>query len=144
MNEPDDELLEYETEAEEEDARPLPIDPVPVKISEPVVTVETVPQHVSMFTLTLTAETPMLPLLPLDPLRVSAQVLRVDNHFILCHSLQQAMDPLNITPAATDANGALVTATFNAPVPVRGTQAVWVATRVFPTRVGVIVERRSA
>lgn len=140
----DNELLDYQTEQGDEPQHVQPIEPVPVHVCEPVVTIETVPQHVSCYTITLTQDMPYAQVLPLDVLRVRASLLRCDNHFVLCHSLGQAQDANNSTTGSTVTNGALITATFNAPVPVSGVQEMWVATNVFPTNIGVIVERRDA
>jgi hypothetical protein len=142
--EPGEELLAYQTEQADPPEPAQPIEPVPVHVSEPVVTVATVPQHVTCRTITLTSSQPYAQLLPQDPLRTRASILRGDNHFVICHSAIQAQDPVNTTPASTSTNGAYVTATASAPVVVTGTQALWVATNVFPTTVGLIVERRGA
>lgn len=134
-----DELLEYETQQEAVPDNPT----VPVRIDVPVVTVPAVPQHIVCRTITLTAAQPYVQVLNQDPLRERAQFLRCDNHFVICHSLQQAQDPVNTTAGTSGANGTYITATFSAPVPVLGPQAMWIATNVFPTVVSVIIERRT-
>lgn len=141
-HEPGDELLAYETQHDA--GPPVPIDPLPVHVCEPVVTIPTVPQHTTCRTVVLTSDQPYTQILPQDPLRVRAQLLRGDNHFVICHSATQAQDPVNTTPASGATNGAYVTATASAPVVVTGTQPLWVSTNVFPTTIGIITERRSA
>lgn len=142
-HEPDSELLEYETE--QEDPGPVqPIDPLPVHVCAPVVTVPTVSQHVTTRTVLLTTANAVQQILPQDPLRVMAWLLpKIDNNVVLCHSLTQAQDPANADPALAAPNGALVSAALTAAIPVPGTQAMWMAGNTFPTRVGLIIERRT-
>jgi hypothetical protein len=136
----DSELLEYETETQEPTG---PITPIPVEICEPVVTVPTVAQHVTAYTLVLTATTPYTELMTQDPLRVRARIFTITNGVVICHSLQQAQDPANTGDANfTAPNGALIASGVS--FMIEGTQRMWVSTSKFPTRVGVIIERRSA
>lgn len=141
---PDEPLLDYETE-QDSDPGPLFPTPVPVHVCEPVVTVPTVPQHVTCRTVVLTADQPVQQILAQDPLRVRAWLLpKIDNNVVLCHSVSQAQDPNNADPTLANPNGAVVMASLTAPVPVAGTQAMWLAGNTFPTHVGLIIERRSA
>lgn len=145
MYEEENELLEYETEAEETPELVMPIEPIPVRVCEPVVTIETVPQHISTRTILLTAAQPVQEVLPHDPLRVCAWLLpKVDNNVVLCHSYQQAQDPANQDPTLANPSGAIISAALTAPVRVSGTQRMWLVANTFPTHFGVIVERRSA
>lgn len=139
----DDELLDYQTEQEDAPEPVQPIEPVPVHVCEPVVTVPTVAQHVTFRTVTLTAANPVQQILNLDPLRIRAWLLpKIDNNVVLCHSISQAQDPANADPMLTAPNGAYVSAALTAPVPIPGTAPVWCVGNTFPTRVGLIIERR--
>lgn len=145
----ENELLDYETEAaEEEDARPLQIDPVPVHVCDPVVTVETVPQHVNCYTLVIGSESDaVVELLPQDPLRVRATVIVSDQPVVICHTRPQALAGSNRAADVPNPSGAYIPAgpALSTPVVIHGTQQVWVAaTSVTAARVSVIVERRSA
>lgn len=142
----DDQLLEYETEADEE----LPVipDPVPVCVKEPVVTVETVPQHVTCYTVVVDTdvEQGVAELLPQDALRVRATVIVNDQPVVICHTRPQALDGSNRVASVPNPNGAYVPAgpTLSTPVVIHGTQQVWLAgTSATPARVSVVVERRS-
>jgi hypothetical protein len=136
-----EELLEYETEQEE--TGPLPIEPILVHAVEPVITVPTVAQHITCRTIVLDANTPWAQLLPQDPLRVRARIFTITNGVVICHSVSQAQD-LNNTTDQTFAtpNGCLISSGVSAII--EGTQQLFVATSKFPTRVGLIIERRSA
>lgn len=73
----DNELVRYETEAEERDARPLEYDAVEVCVQGEVVTVPTVPHHTTAYTLEVNPgdERKVVELLGYDPLRVRALVM---------------------------------------------------------------------
>src|SRR4051812_44129767 len=107
--EPGDELLEYETE--QDDPGPVqPVEPVPVHVCAPVVTVATVPQHLTALSRVLTAAQPFVQLLAQDPLRVRATVLVSGaNKVVLCHSLGQAQDPNNLDNTLANPDGAVIT-----------------------------------
>lgn len=146
--EDDEQLLEYQTEADDDEFPVIP-DPVPVCVKEPVVTVETVPQHVTCYTVVVDTDVDqgVAELLPLDPLRVRATVIVSDQPVIICHTRPQAQDGSNRVASVPNPNGAYIPAspTLSTPVPIHGTQQMWVAgTTTDPARVSVIVERRSA
>lgn len=149
----DDELLEYQTETDDDPAPVLPVDPVPVRVCEPVVTIETVPQHVTMIThvVQITASDPdraIRQLLPLDPLRVRAIVQVHDQPAVLCHSRNQAQSADNIVAATPAPQGVWVEAAAGVPsypLVIHGGSEMWVAaTSATATRVSVIVERRTS
>lgn len=137
----DEELLGYETEQEE--TAPLPIEPVPVRAVEPVVTVPTVAQHLTCRTVVLADASPVQ-ILAQDPLRTRAQiVVKGANDVVLCHSITQAQDAGNADPTLARPNGAILPG--GGPVfTVTATGPVWLVGNTFPTRVGLILERRSA
>lgn len=148
MDQPHEEdLLDVQTEASTAPPMVLPVDPVAVVVDGPVVTVETVPQHVSTYTVvTSTDDERAVQLLPLDPLRVRATVVVHDQPVVLCHSQAQALSAGNRTPGAPSPVGAYVWAAPGAParpLVIAGGAAVWVApTFDQPARVTVIAERR--
>lgn len=138
MSDYDDDLMEYETEAEQ----PEPVTPVSVCLDGPVVTVETVPQHLTCSTVVLTSDQPVAQLLELDHLRVGAQVSALDNDVVVCHSYQQAMDAANQVSTLDMPNGFVVAKGVPA-TSLRTTQQLWVVTGTYPSRVSVVAERRS-
>lgn len=136
----DETLLEYETEAE-----PVPDVVVPVCISEPVVTVETVPQHMQTYTVVVASGTNggIAELLPLDPLRVRATIIVSDNPVVLCHSKTLAQNGANTASNVPTPQGAYV-ANSTTPLVLTGTSQLFVAATVSSsTRVSVISERRT-
>lgn len=114
----DDGMLEYETETEE----PEPPGTVPVDVQGTVATVETVPQHVTCYTVPVDP-TDVAELLPRDVLRVRATVI--------------AAAAVRISHSA--AAGAIVPP--NVPVVIHGTQRLFLLPGD-PADVSVIVERR--
>lgn len=146
----DDELIEYQVEADE----PVtPAGPVPVRVCEPVVTIATVPQHITTITVVVQTGTndpdrAVRQLLPLDPLRVQAIVQVHDQPVVLCHSRNQAQAADNTTASTPAPQGAWVEAAAGVPsVPlvIHGGSEMWVAaTSATATRVSVIVERRTS
>lgn len=151
MSAEDDDLLEYETEDEDDGTPVQKIDPVPVHICEPVVTVETVPQHMTASTFVLStanADQALQQILPQDPLRVRAVVIVHDQPVIICHSRSSANAPANTVTATPDPSGAFVYASATAPsrpIPFYGVQEVWVAATVSDAaRVSVFAYRRTS
>lgn len=137
----DNEILEYETEAHEP---PEHISPIPVSVCEPVVTVATVPQHTSFRTFVLTTDNPTAQILPLDPLRVAALVSSPDNDVVLSGSRSQAGDKANVSDSTlARPNGGLLPKALTAPVPISSTDAVWVSGPTYPSRVWVVITRRT-
>jgi hypothetical protein len=140
MNAEDDDLLEYETEEDDDDGAPVQqIAPVPVHICEPVVTVETVPQHMTASTFVLNTSNPdqaLVQILPQDPLRVRAVVIVHDQPVVLCHSRSSANAAGNTVADPT---------TSSQPIPVYGVQEVWAAaTYGESARVTVFAYRRTS
>lgn len=137
-----EELLEYQTE--QDDPGPVqPLEPLPVHVCEPVITIATVSQHLTALSRVLTAAQPSAQILAQDPLRTRAQVLVVGaNKVVLCHSLGQAQNPNNLDATLAAPDGAVLTSAY--PVPVETTQPVWVVANTFPTTVSVLIERRTA
>lgn len=136
------ELLEYETEQEDE---PQEISPIPVHVCEPVVTVATVPQHVSTYTVVVAvgdSTNGILQLMPQDPLRVRAVITCNDQAVVICHSLPQAMSTANQAASVPNPSGAYLAA--GQTVTINGTQEMFVAATGTVARVSVITERRSA
>lgn len=140
MTQPYDEeaLLEYETEA-----APTPEVVVPVCVAEPVVTIETVPQHMQTNTVVVSSTgTAFAELLPLDPLRVRATIIVSDNPVVLCHSKTLAQNAANTASNVPTPQGAYV-ANSTTPIVLTGTSQLFVAaTGSSSTRVSVISERR--
>lgn len=145
------ELLEYETEQ----PGPAPLPAVAVYVTEPVVTVPTVAQHLTTFTVVVATGTSgaigaggagmtgVDQLLPEDPLRVRATVWASDNPVVLCHSIQQAADKSNQVASVPNPNGTYLPVAL--PVVLSGTAQMFVAaTTSTAARVSVVVERRSA
>lgn len=146
MYEEENELLEYETEAEETPELVQPIEPIPVHVCEPVITVATVPQHVSCTTVIVAtgADGGVEQILPQDPLRVRAQIIVSDMPVVLCHSRPQAGSTSNQVASVPNPSGAYLPVATS-PVAIQGTQPMYVAaTSATPARVTVIAERRSA
>lgn len=147
MSDHEDELLEYETEADTEPTPVLPVDPVPVKVCDPVVTVETVPQHATCTTFVLDTDlgVGVVQILPQDVLRVRAVVWIAgvdDPSVILCHSRNQAQDAANVAANTPRPSGALLTPGY--PITVHGAQELWAAaTSATASRLSVIAERRT-
>ena len=145
----EDEMLEYETEQDETPLPPIP--PVPVYACEPVVTVETVPQHMSAYTFvmsTTNADQAVQQILPQDPLRVQALIIVHDQPVVICHSKNSAAAAANTAAGTLAPSGAYVSAdptTPSAPIPIPGVQEVWAAaTYGEPARISVFAYRRSA
>jgi hypothetical protein len=152
MNAEDDDLLEYETEEDDDDGTPVQqIDPVPVHICAPVITVETVPQHMTASTFVLNTSNPdqaLVQILPQDPLRVRAVVIVHDQPVVLCHSRSSANAAANTVAGTPNPSGAYVQAdptTPSQPIPVYGVQEVWAAaTYGESARVTVFAYRRTS
>lgn len=143
-HEPGDELLEYQTEHESAGA---PVEPVPVAVCDPVVTIETVPQHATAYTVVVATDpavgAPYEQLLPLDPLRVRATVWATTTDAVICHSLGQAQDPANSTTGVPNPAGAYLPTGL--PIVIHGGQQMWAAaTAATASQISVIVERRDA
>lgn len=134
------ELLEYQTETIDED---LAAAAVPVVVAEPVVTVPTVAQHVDTYTVVVDTDVAKFAeLLPLDPLRLSAQIIASDAAIVLCHSRAQATDTRNQVANVPNPVGAYIPTGVVVDVP--GTQQMFAAaTSATAARVTVIVARRS-
>lgn len=142
--EPGEELLEYQTEQEDVPEPAAPGPPVEVRVCDPVVTVPTVPQHITCKTVVLSDATPVQ-ILALDPLRTRAQLVVADtNDVVLCHSVTQAQNPNNADPTLARPDGTIIPGTLTAPVEVDATGPAWLVANTFPTRVGLIIERRGA
>jgi len=146
-----EQLLEYETEAEPEPVEHAqPLEALRTEVVRPVVTVPTVPHHVTCSTAVVRSDVAgqnVVQLLPADQLRVRASIIVSDQPVVLAHSLQQAQDSRNTAAGTPFPNGAYVpaSATASSPLVVTQTDPLWVAaTSVTPARVTVIVERRSA
>jgi hypothetical protein len=153
MSAEDDELLEYEAERDD-DENGVPVQqiaPVPVHVCEPVVTVETVPQHMTASTFvvsTTNADQAIQQILPQDPLRVRAVVIVHDQPVIICHSRSSANASANTASGTPQPSGGYVQAdptTPSPPIPFYGVQEVWAAaTYGEPARVTVFSYRRSS
>lgn len=146
----EDEMLAYEVEDDADDTPVMPIDPVPVRVCEPVVTVETVPHHMSASTFVLSTSTPdeaVVQILPQDPLRVKAIVMVNDQPVVIAHSRSSAAAPQNVVTGTPSPSGAYVFASAtvsSAPIQIPGVQEVWVAATVAgPARVSVLAYRRT-
>lgn len=147
----DSEMLEYEVEQDNDDAAVMPIAPVPVHVCDPVVTVETVPQHMSASTFVLNTSAPdtaIVQILPQDPLRVRATVIVHDQPVVICHSRGSAAAAANTAAGTPAPSGAYVQAdpsTPSAPIPIYGVQEVFAAaTYAESARVTVFAYRRSS
>lgn len=148
MSEDTSDLLEYETETEDAPEPLAPIDPVPVIVQAPVVTVGTVPQHISAYTVVVDTDTDRVAeLLPLDALRVRATIIVHDQPVVLCHTMAQALSATNRATGVPTPSGAFVQASADhpaGPIVLHGTQPMWVAaTWDQPARISVLVERRT-
>lgn len=142
----ENDLLEYQTEADEPD--PEAAAAVPVVVDEPVVTIPTVPQHMTAYTLVVEADDAaggVAELLPQDPLRVRAQIIVNDEPVILCHSRTQALDSRNTVASVPNPSGAYIPDGIGFPIEITATDRMWIAaTSTNPARVSVITERRSS
>lgn len=134
-------LLEQATGEFDESA---PVAPIPVVLGDAVVTNEVYPQHITFYTLVLTAAAPRSDLAGLDPLRTGLAVRALDHDVVLCHSLQQAQDTANLDVTLAAPNGAILSSSETAPTYLRATPHMWVVANTYPTRVTVIAERRAA
>jgi hypothetical protein len=146
----EEEMLAYEVEDDETEQAVMPIAPVPVRVCEPVVTVETVPQHMSAYTFVMStshADTAIRQILPQDPLRVRAVIIVHDQPVILCHSQVSAAAPANVVTNTPEPSGAYVFAGTNLPsrpIPIYGVQEVWAAATIAESaRVTVLAYRRN-
>lgn len=147
----DDELLDYQTEADAGEARDLAAvaaEPVPVCVYDTVVTVPTVPQHATCYTLKLDADdVRYVELLPEDPLRTRALIMVHDQPVVICNSRAQANSASNQAAGVPDPTGAYIPASAAASTrfELRSTNQFFVAaTSTDPARVTVIAERRTA
>jgi hypothetical protein len=147
----DNEMLAYEVEQDDDGAPVMPIAPVPVSVCEPVITVETVPQHLSTSTFVLSTTNPdqaIVQILPQDPLRVRATIIVHDQPVVICHTRGAAAAAANTVAGTPAPSGAYVRAdptTPSAPIPIYGIQEVFAAaTYAEPARVTVFAYRRSA
>jgi hypothetical protein len=148
MSTEDDDLLEYETE---DDTPVEPVAPVPVHVCEPVVTVETVPQHMTASTFIVSTAIEgqeLVQILPQDPLRVRAVVIVHDQPVIICHSKMSANAAANTVSGTPEPSGGYVQAdpsTPSAPIDFYGVQEVWVAATFGESaRVTVFAYRRTS
>lgn len=144
MSEENDNLIEVELEQHS----PEPVQdivPVPVKVIDPVVTEQTIAQHINTYTVVLTSAEPVKELIPLDPLRAMAIIISLDHDIVLCHSMQQAQDPANADTSLVNPNGAVISVAGGYPfyIPLETIQRMYVAGNTFPTRVSVILKRRT-
>lgn len=150
MSDENEELLEHQTEADTDPGHVLHIDPVPVVVREPVVTVATVAQHITTETHVVSTaddDKGRVQLLAQDPLRVRATIIVHDQPVVICHSRTAAYARANMEAGTPHPVGAYVQANPDmpaAPIVVEGTQELWVvATWEAPARVSVISERRT-
>lgn len=151
MSADDDDLLEYEVEDDDDGTPVLSIAPVPVHVCEPVVTVETVPQHMTASTFVVSTAIEgqaLVQILPQDPLRVRAVVIVHDQPVVICHSKTSANAAANTVSGTPEPSGAYIQAdpsTPSAPIPIYGVQEVWVAATYGETaRVTVFAYRRTS
>jgi hypothetical protein len=142
------ELVEYETEAHDCGCSDGTVDnnpTIPVEITHPVTTVATVAQHITCQTIVIASgdtQGGVWALLPLDPLRVRAVILSVDQDVVICHTRPQAQASGNTGSSVPNPSGAYLPKTTM--LTLNGTQEMWVAaTSATPTRVSITVERRS-
>lgn len=147
----DDELLEVETEQDHDDIPVQQIAPVPVHVCEPVITVATVPQHMTASTFLLNSAVEgqaLVQILPQDPLRVRAVVIVHDQPVVLAHSRSSANASANTVAGTPEPSGGYVQAdptTPSAPIDFYGVQEVWAAATYGETaRVTVFAYRRSS
>lgn len=148
MSADDDDLLEYETE---DDTPVEAVAPVPVHVCGPVVTVETVPQHMTASTFLLNSAVEgqaLVQILPQDPLRVRAVVIVHDQPVVICHSRSAANAVANTVAGTPAPSGGYVQAdptTPSAPIDFYGVQEVWAAATYGETaRVTVFAYRRTS
>lgn len=139
-----DVLLAHETEQDYEHPQ-QPIAPIPVTVADAVVTLPLIGQHSSVYTVVLTTTNPIAELVGLDPLRLGVSVWVLDHDVVLCHSEAQANDSRNQDTALARPNGAVLSTSggFPTAIPINSTQQLWVVGNTFPSRVSVIVNRRS-
>lgn len=94
------------------------------------------------FTIVLTElDQPPKDLLPEDPYREIAVITAMDNPVVIHSSMATAGDPAATAVNLPDPKGAVIPITQ--PYPVPGTNRMWVTTAVYPSRVSVIVTRRT-
>lgn len=137
----DDILLDNATEQFEE-VDVAQVLPIPVVLAEAAVTEPIYPQHMTAYTIVLTATTPTQELAPLDSLRTGLIIRSLDHDVVLCHSINQANDPSNFDVALAFPNGAVLR-NGDRPTYLRSTPRMWVVGNSYPSRVTVIAERRA-
>jgi hypothetical protein len=139
---PDDVLIQHETEHPADIEVPS-VDPIPVVTVGSVAVEEILPQHVAFRTFVLTADNPYKQLLALDPLRVRATLLALDDDVVLTSSRAQAMSPANLDSTLATPDGAVLPKSF--PVSVDAVGEVWATApaTTYPARVAVYMTRRT-
>jgi hypothetical protein len=90
-------------------------------------------------TIILTADNPVVDLLPQSEERCEAYVLQCgDNDIIVAHSGTQAKATSNTVATPPNPSGALIVKTCLFPIPLPTNDRVWVTSPAFPTRVTVL------
>ncbi|MBO2460967.1 hypothetical protein [Actinomadura violacea] len=139
---PDAVLIQHETEHPADIEVPS-VDPIPVVTVGSVAVEEILPQHVALRTFVLTTDNPYKQLLALDPLRVRATLLALDDDVVLTSSRAQAMSPANLEATLAAPDGAVLPKSF--PVSLDTVGEVWATapTGTYPARVAVYMTRRT-
>lgn len=121
---------------------PAPPPPVPVHVVSADVPLGTPPasrQRVitdSTRTIVVTATNPNPIALPTDESRDYAILIALDNQVVLCNSFGDAQDPSNLVVGLPNPQGSVLY--VGIAVPTRGTNKMWLAAAVYPSRVTVI------
>lgn len=141
----DELLIEHETE-QHEGVDTAPVPPLKTVVVDSVVVAPIIPQHVQCYTLVLTADDPIQVLLEQDALRTNAIAIALDHDVVLSHSFQQASDEANQINTLLRPNGSVITNAGGFPpyLPLDTTAKMWVVGNTFPSRVSVVVKRRTA
>jgi hypothetical protein len=120
--------------------------PVPVTVHNfpPATPAYGVPDHATCTTLLLTAQDPVQQLAPEDPLGCEVTIIQPgDNDIVVCHSKGEAQSVSNTIAALPNPSGAIIPKTYPAPVQIRTKSRLLVTAQAFPTRVSVILTRRT-
>lgn len=90
-------------------------------------------------TIILTADNPVVDLLPQSEARCDAWVLQCgDNDIVVSHSGTQAKASANSVATLPNPSGALIIKTCLFPIPIPTNDRAWVTAQAFPTRVSVV------
>lgn len=91
-------------------------------------------------TIVLNAVNPYVQLAGYDPARIEVYMNVMDNPIVLCGDISQASDPANTTGTLLAPNGRMMPIAID--YCIKGQDEMWIATAVYPTRVGFTIVRK--